>query len=92
MNIPLPPAFVRERKFDSKIKVLTTGYRRMHEFDEAIEWALSRNPTQFYNIEGDFYVWKTDSTFIQFPQLRILYKYDLQSNTITLIDLEEVKD
>ena len=64
----------------------------MDELELAIEWALSHDPRRFYNIFGDFYVWKTQNAFENFPQLRILYQYIEEENKIVLIDLEQRPD
>ena len=87
----IPPGFIRERKFDSKLKLISKSYRRLDELDRAIEWALQHNPKQFYNICGEFYVWKTEGTFKEFPQLRILYRFSESENMIILIDAEMVE-
>jgi hypothetical protein len=84
--------FVREKAFDSKIKTISRTYRRMDELDRAIEWGLSHNPKQFYNICDEFYLWKTDKLIDEIPQLRILYKYIEAARTVYLIAVDEVKD
>jgi hypothetical protein len=64
----------------------------MDELDRAIEWGLSHNPKQFYNICDEFYLWKTDKLIDEIPQLRILYKYIEAARTVYLIAVDEVKD
>ena len=83
--------FVRESVFDSKIKEIARSYERMHEFDQAIEWGLERNPKQFYNICEDFYLWKTERLVSEIPQLRILYRYVESEKTVYFVAVDEIK-
>jgi hypothetical protein len=86
--------FVRESKFDAKIKLIAETYQRMDELDQAIEWGLSRNPKRFNHICADFYLWKTEKLIGDIPQLRILYRYAETETpkTIYLVEADVVDD
>ena len=90
MNIPVE--FVRERKFDEQIKLITKSYRRMDELDQAIEWALQHNPKRFKNVQGDYYIWRTQRIAADIPQLVILYQYLEAESKVIFISAHEVKD
>lgn len=86
-----PLAFVRERSFDKEIKRLAGNYSRMHEFDLAVEWAISHNPKQFPNICEDYYIWKTERIITGVPQLIIIYQYIESENKVIFVSVCEVK-
>jgi hypothetical protein len=84
------PTFVRESGFDASIAALTKTHARMHELDEAIEWGLMHAPEHFFNIQDDFYLWKTARLVDGLPQLRILYRYNKEMHTVNLVAACEI--
>jgi hypothetical protein len=87
-----PPHIIREVSFDEKLAKIAQNYSRLDELDIAIDWGLCRKPDAFFNIEKDFYLWKMERISDNFPQLIIVYHYDMAKNTVTLIDVDEIKD
>jgi len=63
----------------------------MHEFDLAIEWAISHNPKQFFNICEDYYIWKTERITAAVPQLIIVYKYIESEAKVVFVSASEIK-
>jgi len=82
---------VREHSFDSQLNKIAGNYERLDELDSAIDWGLSRAPTKFVNFAADFYLWKMERISKNFPQLRIVYRYDSEAHTVYLIAVEEIR-
>lgn len=85
-----PPHIVREITYDQQLEKIAGNFKRLDELDEAIEWGLSHGPTNFFNIEGEFYLWKMEKISEHFPQLRIIYRYSVAENTVYLIAVDEI--
>ena len=88
-------SIVREISFDEQLKIISRRYPRMAELDSAIDWALSRRPTQIPNIvriSYDYYLWVTDEFYIhEIPMVRILYRVENETSTVYLLAIAEVK-
>jgi hypothetical protein len=63
----------------------------MHEFDLAIEWAISHNPKQFPNICDDYYIWKTERVISDIPQIVIIYQYIESESKVVFVAAVELK-
>jgi len=62
----------------------------MDELDSGLDWALSRNPIDYFiNVSDNFFIWKTER-FYDFPKIRILFQIDPQTNTATLCAIQEI--
>jgi len=61
----------------------------MAELEHAIDWALSREPTRFYNFTGNYYLWKLEQMTEGVPSVVIIYKYDQQEDVVHLLDISE---
>lgn len=82
---------IREHKFEAKIRQIAEVASRALEIDEAIDWALQRNPKGFRELRDGYYIWVTQKSPLNgIPGLRILYHYDESTNIVKLIDVDEV--
>ena len=86
---------IREKSFDEQLEIIARKYPRMAELDSAIDWALSRGPTEIPNvvrISYDYYLWVTDEFYIHdIPMIRILYRVDNENQTVYLLAITEVR-
>lgn len=79
---------VREKVFDEKIRLLCGSYRLMEDFDQAIDWYLSRAPRSEYLIGNDYYLWITRRMpYNSVPALRIVYHVDDIRQLVTIKDV-----
>lgn len=87
-------SIVREKEFDAEVLRLSAGYSRMKDLDEAMDWALSKNPTKITHavrITGEYYLWVTaEFSKLSIPSVRILYKVDDSKFTVFLMSIEEI--
>jgi hypothetical protein len=73
-----------------KTHELSLRYPRIPEFIKAIDWALSRRPHHFTHISSDYYLWVTaELSSDEFPDVKILYKIDEESNIVIILDIDE---
>jgi hypothetical protein len=80
---------IREKSFDEKIEVLKLDFKRLAEFESALDWALARRPHGFTQLFNDVYFLVTeDLGEFGIPSLRILYLIDSHERTVLLIDLD----
>lgn len=88
-------SIVREHSFDEQLELIARRYSRMAELDNAIDWALSRQPTQIPNvvrISYDYYLWVTDEFYAHdVPMVKILYRVDHGNQTVFLLSIAEVR-
>ena len=80
---------VREPQYEASIADIAPNYARLDELEAAIDWALARDPTRFYNIAEDFYLWKMEQMSDDIPSLLILYRYNPEEDVIHLLDVCE---
>lgn len=84
---------IKDAEYDEQLKLISKNYNRFDELDSAIDWALARfnrNPSVFYELEEkNHFIWKTDKV-LNFPKLRILFRYDEGIKTINLLFVEEI--
>ncbi len=80
---------IRSKKFDAQSRLLTGSFARWNDFDSAIDWYLSRDPTREFHIEHGFYLWVTDRLPIQVvPPVSILYHVNDITRTVTLCNIK----
>jgi hypothetical protein len=83
---------IREVDFDDKVKIITKNYKRMNDLDNAIDWALSRNPKALEVFNDEFYYWVTERwENKEIPQLRIFYHINEKKHIVTLIDITTIE-
>ncbi len=86
---------VREKSFDEQVEIITRRHFRMKDLDHAIDWALSRKPTEIPNIvkiSYEYYLWVTAEFYnIDIPMVKILYRVERETNTVYLFTIAEVK-
>ena len=58
----------------------------MSELDDAIDWALSRNPKRFFRKPNGVHLLKIDDF-----SLELLYSYDSDRHEVILIAVSEIK-
>jgi hypothetical protein len=64
----------------------------MNDLDEAIDWALSRNPKFFEKLDDEYYYWITDKwEYNDIPQLRIFYHINEDKHIVNIIDVMVLK-
>lgn len=83
-------SILRELEFDASLAQIAGSFARLDELDDAIDWALSRDPTRFPTFGDGFYIWRTDDLSAAFPKLLILYKYDATAEQVTLISVKQL--
>ena len=59
----------------------------MAELDNAIDWALSRDPSRFYSPLPGYYLWKMEQMTADVPSLLLLYRYDPAEDVVYLINV-----
>jgi hypothetical protein len=80
---------IREKSFDEKIEALRLDFRRLAEFESALDWALARRPHSFTQLFNDVYFLVTeDLGEFGVPSLRILYLINSYERTVLLIDVD----
>lgn len=88
-------SIVREPLYDSHLEELFTKYDRMKDLDNAIEWALSRKPSSIpdsVHIEDNFYIWTTEEFSTGIPTVRIVYRVDEDTKTVSLKAISEISE
>src|SRR4051812_26780703 len=84
------PTIIRQPAFDDALARIAGDYKRLHELDSAIDWALVRDPKRFFGMADGYHLWKMDKISPHFPQLRIIYSYDEWKHEIILIAVSEL--
>src|SRR4051812_27054019 len=84
------PTIIREPAFDAELGKIAGSYQRLADLDDAIDWALSRQPERFFRMSDGYHFWKMERISPHFPQLRIIYYYDVWKNTVLLIAVSEI--
>lgn len=82
-------SIIKENSFVEELKLISKSNDRFLDFEDMIDWALSRAPEKFHSMEDNYYLWKT-SELKDFPELLILYHFDKIKNQITLINIVKV--
>lgn len=81
---------IKENEFIDNLKEIVKDFERVLELEEAIDWALSRNPTpeEIEKIEEDYYLWVTED-FEKFgiPSVRVVYHFNSEGRIVTLISI-----
>ena len=98
MNFSQPlPGIIKEHAYDSSIIRISGTFDRMHELDEAIEWAVIRaikkSPERFVplhssNAEIVGFIWKFQGISRHFPSLVVSFAWSQKDTLITLIDIK----
>lgn len=84
---------IKEPEYDEQLLFISKGYSRFDQLDSAIDWAVSRftkDPSLFYDLGENFYLWKMDK-IMNFPKLRILFRYLPETNGVILSYVEEIE-
>jgi hypothetical protein len=80
---------VRETSFQVKMEAFIVDYKRLAEFESALDWALARKPHGFTQYFSDVYFIVTeDLGEFGIPSLRILYLIDAPNRKVILIDVD----
>ncbi len=82
-------AIVREKSFDNKVQQYCHSFERMHDFDLAIDEALSRKPKEFHHLYDHHYLWVTEKIIKGLPEFKIYYQIDEENRKVLLIEIEE---
>jgi hypothetical protein len=80
---------VRETSFQVKMEAIVVDFKRLAEFESALDWALARKPHSFTQYFSDVYFLVTeDLGEFGIPSLRILYLIDSANLKVILIDVD----
>jgi hypothetical protein len=80
---------IRETSFQEKMEAFVQNYKRLAEFETALDWALARKPHGFTQYFSDVYFLVTeDLGEFGIPSLRILYLIDSVHRKVLLIDVD----
>ena len=92
MNIENFCHIIRDSSFEDSVNKISKSHQRLSELDNWFDWLFERfDEEQFSNdkIDKDYYAWHFDRNDVC-PEIRIIFKYDKASHTITLVDIEEI--
>jgi hypothetical protein len=79
---------VREPKFEKNFRTIAGNYDRADDIESNIDWALSRDPYFFPQINNSpYHIWKTGDLGRNFPQMVIIYRIDHAHSRVILIDV-----
>lgn len=78
---------IREQEYEEGLSAMVKDYHRMEEIDSAIDWALSRGPVYFYDLGEGYYIYKNEGVS-NFPDFRLLYRFDEELKTVYLLTIE----
>lgn len=81
---------IREPGYEGDLSLISKDLVRLDELESAIDWALARNPEFFDHLGNNDYLWKT-AKLHGFPEMRIVYHYNKESNTVHLLSIEAIK-
>jgi hypothetical protein len=83
-------SLIEEELFTAQRNMINPNVKRMDAIMEGLTWALSTNPSQFFQVFSNRRLWiaKTDA-YPDAPALRIWYRFD---DTTVYLSIEVIEE
>jgi hypothetical protein len=79
---------VKNEDYEKSLSEIEKDYPRVRDFEQAIDWALARNPNRFNNLNNGYYLYKQSRNIdVPIPCMNVLYQVSEDDNEVIIIDI-----